>query len=81
MFVVPGRIFKIFLAAPSIVGVTVDLEGRALEMATKLTPRAVSGLLEVVGWVELVGTVIFESGIASIVLRDTETEGCSSSSV
>ena len=58
-----------------------DSEGRVLEMATKLTLRAVSRLLEVVGWVELVGTVIFESGIASIVLRDTETEGCSSLSV
>ena len=81
MFVIPGCIFEIFLVAPSIVGATVDSEGRALEMATELTLRVVSGLLEVVGWVELVGTVIFESGIASIVLRDTETEGCSSSGI
>ena len=40
MFVVPGRILEDFLAAPGI-GAAMDLEGRALELAIELTPKAV----------------------------------------
>jgi len=42
-------------------GATIESGGRALlELVIESTPRAVSWLLGVIGWVELAGTVMFE---------------------